>query len=245
MLNLFLSVVFCLVSNYVLVLIPIKLKPYAVGFAMGNSWLRQSKAFHKSVNKAPNILLLWTDLSHFPNIARMHCWVLKPFQNPHWYFEIFSKNCDICSNIHFSNIFDKFRKMLTGLVSFDIFLPFLYKEVISACLRISGNIDNFIELLKILQIKLPKKSLVSFKTFIGISELCDTVFTSSFKISFSICFASPSIKLKLHLSLHLLWMATMLGWYVFKDVSLVLLTKGSSFEYLEIWRFCTMLEKCF
>ena len=42
------------------------------------------------------------------------------------------------------------------------------------------------ELLKILQKKLPKKLLVSFKTFIGISELCDTLFTSSFKIFFNL-----------------------------------------------------------
>ena len=40
----------------------------------------------------------------------------------------------------------------------------------------------------------------------------------------------------------------MLGWFLyfkiaFKFASLVLLTNGSSFEYLEISRFCTILEK--
>ena len=40
----------------------------------------------------------------------------------------------------------------------------------------------------------------------------------------------------------------MLGWFLyfkiaFKVASLVLLTKGSPFEYLEISRFCTILEK--
>ena len=94
----------------------VKLKPYAFSFAMSNSWSRQSKAFNKFVSKAPNILLLSTDLFHFSNIARRHCWVLKPFRNPHWYFEnIFVKNCDICSDMHFSSIFDKFGRVLTGL----------------------------------------------------------------------------------------------------------------------------------
>ena len=90
--------------------------------------------------------------------------------------------------------------------------------------------------------------MFSFKTFISISGPCDALFTSSFKISFSICFWSTSIKLKLPLSLHLLRIAIMLGWFLyfkiaFKVASLVLLTKGSSFEYLEISRFCTIFEK--
>ena len=38
------------------------------------------------------------------------------------------------------------------------------------------------ELLKLLERKLLKTSLFSFKTFIGISELCDALVTSSFKI---------------------------------------------------------------
>ena len=42
----------------------------------------------------------------------------------------------------------------------------------------------------------------------------------------------------------------MLGWFLyfkiaFKVASLVLLTKGLSFEYLEILRFCTILEKSY
>ena len=40
----------------------------------------------------------------------------------------------------------------------------------------------------------------------------------------------------------------MVGWFLyfkiaFKVASLALITKGSSFEYLEILRFCTILEK--
>ena len=60
------------------------------------------------------------------------------------------------------------------------------------------------ELLKLLQRKLLKISVFSFKTF-----------TSRFKISFSICFWSTSIKLKLPLSLHLLWIAIILGWFLY------------------------------
>ena len=61
-------------------------------------------------------------------------------------------------------------------------------------------------------------------------------------------FLSTSIKLKLPLSLHLLRIAIMIGWSLyfkiaFKVESLVLLTKVSPFEYLEISRFCTILEK--
>ena len=104
------------------------------------------------------------------------------------------------------------------------------------------------ELLKLLQRKLLKISRFSFKTFIGISELCDALFTSSFKMSFSICFWSTSIKLKLPLSLHLLRIAIMLGWFLhfkiaFEVASVVLFTKGSLFEYLEISRFSSILEK--
>ena len=56
----------------------VKQKPYAFSFTMTNSWWRHSKAFDKSANKAPNILLLSTDLFHFSNIARRHCRLLKP-----------------------------------------------------------------------------------------------------------------------------------------------------------------------
>ena len=89
----------------------------------------------------------------------------------------------------FSNIFDKFGKVLTGL-QFPLisFLPFLYKVVRPACLRISRNDDNFMELLKLLQRKLLKISMFSFKAFIEISEPCDALILTSFKISLSICF---------------------------------------------------------
>ena len=59
----------------------------------------------------------------------------------------------------------------------------MYKGVISACLKISGNVGNIMELLKLLQKKLLKISLFYFTTFTRLSKLCDALFTSSFKIS--------------------------------------------------------------
>ena len=92
----------------------VELKPYAFSFSMSNSWSRQSKSFDKSVSKVPNISLLSTDLFYFRNIARRDCHI--GISNPHWYFQnLFSISCDFCSSMHFSNIFDKFGKMLTGL----------------------------------------------------------------------------------------------------------------------------------
>ena len=105
---------------------------------------------------------------------------------------IFSKKSDICLKMHFSNIFDKFGR-----------IRFLYQVVISPCLRISGNIGNFMELLKLLQRKLLKISVFSFTKFIRKLVLCDALFTCSFKIYFSVCFWPTSTKLKQFLFLHL------------------------------------------
>ena len=66
--------------------------------------------------------------------------------------------------MRFSNIFDKLGRMLTGRSPLIFFLPFLYKGQISACLGISGNAKRFIELLKLLQRKLLRMSVFSFKT---------------------------------------------------------------------------------
>ena len=87
--------------------------------------------------------------------------------------------------MHFPNIFDKFGRMLTGLrFSLICFLPFLCKEVISAWLRISGNVDNLMELPKLLQRTLLKISVFSFKNFLGISGHSYALFTSTFEILF-------------------------------------------------------------
>ena len=66
--------------------------------------------------------------------------------------------------------------------------------------------------------------MFSFKTFIGISELCD-IFTFVLNCNNAWMFLYFKI--------------------AFKFASLVLLTNGSSFEYLEISRFCTILEKSY
>ena len=52
------------------------LDPYAFRFAIRSSWLRQSNAYDKSVNKAPNILPMFAAASHFPSKAKRHCWLL-------------------------------------------------------------------------------------------------------------------------------------------------------------------------
>ena len=44
------------------------------------------------------------------------CWTLKPFLNPHWYFEsILSKNTESWLYKHLSKTFDKLDTMLIGL----------------------------------------------------------------------------------------------------------------------------------
>ena len=79
--------------------------------------------------------------------------------------------------------------------------------------------------------------MFSFKIFIGVSDLCDFYLHLALKAIFSClktCFWST--------------IEIMLRWFIyfktaFKVASLVLLTKGLSFEYLEISEFCTILEK--
>ena len=121
-----------------------------------------------NLRKASNILLLSTDLFHFSCIARRHCWILKPSRNPHWYFKkIFSKNGGICLNVHFSYIFENLEECWLVFSFLRYIFYLLYNRVISACLRISGNVDSFMELLKQLQRKLRKISVFSFTTSIG------------------------------------------------------------------------------
>ena len=118
-------------------------------------------------------------------------------------------------------------------------------KIFRKCQRFYGIVKTITE--KITK-NIAENIAVFFKTFIRTSELCNALLTSRFKISFLTFFWSTLIKLKLPLSLHLFWIAILLGWFLyfkiaFKVGSLVLLTKGSSFEYLELSRFCTILEK--
>ena len=123
-----------------------------------------NKAFNKYVSKAPNILLLSTDLFHFSNIARRHCWVLKTFRNPHWYFEIYSQKIVTFVQTCIFQIFLINLEECSLVCSFlwYLFYLFLCKGIMYACLRISGNVDNFMELLKLLQEKLKKNIGVFF-----------------------------------------------------------------------------------
>ena len=60
-----------------------KLKPYAFNSATLMSCGRQSKAFDRSVVRAPNVLPLSTESFHFSIMARRQCSALIPWQNPH------------------------------------------------------------------------------------------------------------------------------------------------------------------
>ena len=48
---------------------------------------KQSKAFERLINSAPNTFPLSTEFFHFSNIASKQCWALKPSLNPHWYLD--------------------------------------------------------------------------------------------------------------------------------------------------------------
>ena len=91
----------------------------------------------------------------------------------------------------------------------------------------SGNVDNFMELLKLQQRKLLKISVFSLQHLLEYQIFCDALFVCNFKISFSICFLSTSNKLKLSLCFYLFRIAIMFGWFpylriAFKVASLVL-----------------------
>ena len=120
---------------------------------------------------------------------------------------------------------------------------------------------KFYGMSKLLQRKLLKISIFSFKTLLGYQTflmpylhlalksffqfVSETYLHLALKFFSSICFWSTSIKLKPFLSLYLLWIVIIFGWFLyfkiaFKAASLVLLTKGSLFQYLEIQRFYTI-----
>ena len=110
-----------------------KRKPYVFSFAVSNSWSRQSSDFERPVSKASKTLPWSLELFHVSSITRRQCWALYPFRKTHFCLEkLLSKKVDVWANIHFSKIFDKIGRLLTGLnFSFISFLPFLYKGVTS------------------------------------------------------------------------------------------------------------------
>ena len=61
----------------------VRVNPYALSFALSNSWSRQSNAFERSVSKAPKALSLSTEFFHFSNKSETQCCVLYPYWNPH------------------------------------------------------------------------------------------------------------------------------------------------------------------
>ena len=100
-----------------------KLKPYVFGFAVSNSWSRQSNAFERSVYKAPKTLQLSTDLFYVSNITRRQCSVLYHFQK------------------NFSKVVDKVGRILIALkFTFISFLPFLCTNVTATYFKQEGNL---------------------------------------------------------------------------------------------------------
>ena len=115
--------------------------------------------------KVTNILLLSTDLFHFLNIARRHSLVLKPFRNPHWYFEnIFSKSCGIYLNMHFEIFFIYLEEC--WLLQFPLisFLPFLCRG--NTCIFENfKKLQQFYGIAKAIAEKITKNSDVSLYNF--------------------------------------------------------------------------------
>ena len=99
----------------------------------------------------------------------------------------------------------------------------------------------------LLNSKLQNISALFFTIFRWISEFWDALFASRLKFSYSISFFSTFKKLKVSLFLHLFQITTMLGCYLylkmaFKVEYFMQLTWSSSYQYLEIPRFCIKLE---
>ena len=44
-----------------------RVNPYALSFAVSNTWSRQSNVFERFVSKAPKDMPLWTEFFHFSN----------------------------------------------------------------------------------------------------------------------------------------------------------------------------------
>ena len=121
--------------------------------------------------------------------------------------------CDIYLKIHSSSIFNKFGRTPGRQFSLKSPLPFLYRRIISSSLSFPENFHVFIELVKLMQIKLLKISMSFFTIFFGISEFWVALLASSIKFPFSISFLI-SAKLKLSLFLHFYRMETMLGCFL-------------------------------
>ena len=106
----FLFVVCNLINNYwaILEMIMINHKN-AASQLVSRLWLRQSKAFERSVKRVRKTLLLSTASFHFSSISNRQCRVLQLFVNPYWNFVgIFSNKVDNCLLItvcaHFSSV---------------------------------------------------------------------------------------------------------------------------------------------
>ena len=92
-----------------------RLNPYALSLAIIRSCGRQSKAFERSVRRAPKTFLLSTAFFHFSNMAIRQCWAWNPFRKRQWYLDRnWSMNGVICLHNSFSKILERTGRILTG-----------------------------------------------------------------------------------------------------------------------------------
>ena len=124
------------------------------------------------------------------------CWTLKPFLNPHWYFEsILSKNTESWLYKHLPKTFDKFDNMLIGLY-FSLFVRscFLKTGVTTTSFISDGNLTNSNDLFNSwCKIGL-KMSILSLTILVGMSEfgedLQDSGLFNAFLFQYVLCFWS-------------------------------------------------------
>ena len=106
-----------------------------------------------------------------------------------------------------------------SVVSLDIFFTFFVQSGNICMFKNFRKCRQFYEIVEAITEKITKNIGVFFYNFYWISEHSDALFTSSLKISFSICFWSTKIKLKLSLSLHLFWIAIMFRWFLYFKIA--------------------------
>ena len=101
----------------------VKLKPYALNFAVRGFLFRQLNALERFVGKVPNVLPLSIELFHFSNKNKRRYWTQNPFLKSEWYFPKISKKLDISLNILLWNCLIKLE---AWLLAYSFLLSFHY-----------------------------------------------------------------------------------------------------------------------
>ena len=183
------------------------------------SYMANSRKFSKAPKTCP-----WsTRFFHFSRGTISECSALWPFLKPHWRLEsILSKYWAIWLLIHLSKTFARLGNMLTNrLLSFSERLPFLWIGVTFANFMDGGKTLVSKDLLNLEYKVSVKMSEIDFIAFVGISESWHAFDESRFNISFSISDFEILLNLK-YLFVLLLFLATILGWYLYCSIDLVI-----------------------